>query len=704
MLYLHIYLAAYKYFTNMILQNSDKSSNDSEIKRKFQDDENVTKDTTLQLSSDSDEPKGLPLKKQLTQDYHHLDALENEKANDSEEQDLNKTLENFRKEAIWRQMKYYKNKFQDQLSTSEKLNIQLYSLNIESESIKPLISMLKQELEWIISLLGDDSIIESNLDISLIISQYFSKLRDLIYKNITSLSDNNKNLLNELLVIHINLQRDNIQASSNIQTLTKELEQERSALQKSREDYFLALKKIEKLKMVKSSLQTIPLQTTDHDDKTLQLENAFAELQAERRIQETRLAEINRLSQEILSLTREKTLLEQTLAGFPPDFKPFLDIHEEYTKIQQENESIKNQLEQQVNNSKKIQNELSDQMQDMIRSQSDQRQQYQSIIDQLKDSLQSTTTDKDNYYQLHEQMSMRINGFTAQIKDLKQELDAVKAQSKVFQEKNKRLSDRLNELLNSQPEQIQQLVFKWKEEESLLMNEIETIAEAFESIESHNASLIKSISVKEELYAKLLAEKNKLEQILLKQGSSNTNVNSNYSDEYVQKLERKEKELYEQMIQMRKDLNDQISNSNYFKKRDTEDQKQKIEQQNKIQYLEQKVEYIQRELQDKEKNVSGLIYEKNRLIEEVTKYKVKLDVLYSTGQAGLEKSLQEQLVMYRQLVKCLVCNKNDKEVCLSKCMHVFCRECIDSRLATRQRKCPTCGESFSQSEVKTIYL
>lgn len=690
----------------MMLHNNDKSSNHSETKRKFQDDETV-KDTTLQLASDSDEPKALPLKKQLVQDYHHSDVLEDQNPIDSEDKDLDKTLENFRKEAIWRQMKYYKNKFQDQLSISEQLNTRIHSLNIEFESINPLISMLKQQLEWLISLLGDNSIIESNLDISSMISQYFSKLGDLIYKNITSISDNNKNLLDELLVIHTNLQRENIQASSNIQTLTKELEQERIASEKSKEDYFLALKKIEKLKMIKSSLQTIqttPLQTTEHDDKTLQLEHTSAELQAERRIQETRLAEINRLSQEILSLTREKTLLEQTLAGFPPDFKPFLDIHEEYTKIQQENESIKNQLEQQVNNSKKIQNELSDQMQDMIRSQSDEIQQYQSTIDQLKDSLQSMTTERDNYYQSHEQMSARINGFTMQIKDLQQELDAVKAQCKVFQEKNKRLSDRLDELLNSQPHQVQQLVSKWKEDESLLMNEIETIAEAFESIESHNASLIKSISVKEELYAKLLAEKNKLEQILLKQGSSNTNVKSTYSDEYVQKLERKEKGLYEQMIQLRKELDNQISNSNYLKKRETEEQKQKSEQQSKIQYMEQKVEYIQRELQDKEKNISDLIYEKNRLIEDVTKYKVKLDSLYSNGQAGLEKSLQEQLVMYRQFVKCLVCNKNDKEVCLSKCMHVFCRECIDTRLATRQRKCPTCGESFSQSEVKTIYL
>ena len=64
----------------------------------------------------------------------------------------------------------------------------------------------------------------------------------------------------------------------------------------------------------------------------------------------------------------------------------------------------------------------------------------------------------------------------------------------------------------------------------------------------------------------------------------------------------------------------------------------------------------------------------------------------------------EELEMYRKLLKCNSCHLNDKSTVLLKCMHVFCRPCIDTRLETRQRKCPNCGESFGVADVKAIYL
>ncbi|KAF8973107.1 BRE1 E3 ubiquitin ligase-domain-containing protein [Flammula alnicola] len=41
---------------------------------------------------------------------------------------------------------------------------------------------------------------------------------------------------------------------------------------------------------------------------------------------------------------------------------------------------------------------------------------------------------------------------------------------------------------------------------------------------------------------------------------------------------------------------------------------------------------------------------------------------------------------------------------ITKCMHTFCKSCIDARLATRQRKCPACNLAFGQSDVHTFFF
>ena len=59
---------------------------------------------------------------------------------------------------------------------------------------------------------------------------------------------------------------------------------------------------------------------------------------------------------------------------------------------------------------------------------------------------------------------------------------------------------------------------------------------------------------------------------------------------------------------------------------------------------------------------------------------------------------------YKSLLKCTSCQRNFKSHVLQRCMHVFCKPCIDSRIETRQRKCPTCGDAFGTGDVKQIFL
>jgi E3 ubiquitin-protein ligase BRE1 len=56
------------------------------------------------------------------------------------------------------------------------------------------------------------------------------------------------------------------------------------------------------------------------------------------------------------------------------------------------------------------------------------------------------------------------------------------------------------------------------------------------------------------------------------------------------------------------------------------------------------------------------------------------------------------------MLRCSVCKDRFKEVAITRCFHLFCKECIDENLRNRSRKCPACGEKFGQDDVKQVYF
>lgn len=72
----------------------------------------------------------------------------------------------------------------------------------------------------------------------------------------------------------------------------------------------------------------------------------------------------------------------------------------------------------------------------------------------------------------------------------------------------------------------------------------------------------------------------------------------------------------------------------------------------------------------------------------------------STTQTDEMKMLEMTLNMLR----CSVCKDRFKQVIITKCYHLFCKECINENLKNRNRKCPACGEKFGQDDVKLVYF
>ncbi|KAL7409085.1 BRE1 E3 ubiquitin ligase-domain-containing protein [Mrakia frigida] len=80
--------------------------------------------------------------------------------------------------------------------------------------------------------------------------------------------------------------------------------------------------------------------------------------------------------------------------------------------------------------------------------------------------------------------------------------------------------------------------------------------------------------------------------------------------------------------------------------------------------------------------------------------------MVSSGVAstGKEIELQEERNKLMAILQCSTCSLRLRSHCITKCMHTFCKDCIDARVSTRQRKCPACNLGFATSDVQQIYF
>ena len=256
-----------------------------------------------------------------------------------------------------------------------------------------------------------------------------------------------------------------------------------------------------------------------------------------------------------------------------------------------------------------------------------------------------------------------------------------------------------------------------REGEAVLLDEIETIAEAFEQVQSHNATLIKQLGIKEDANGRLFAEKHRLEQDLkelqgkLNAGSAtggsgshgSTQSGAKYTPEYVTRLEKRERQSTDRAYGLEKELREKENTTERMKRKASEAIHVATDLQGQLDLTNKKYTEALNDVEEKRRQLTKLSDEHKRTEEDLHKAKLKLDSFYRSGTVS-DKELLEELERYKSLAKCKACNVKFKEVALAKCMHTFCRDCIQIRLDTRQRKCPTCNEPFGQSDVRDIYL
>ncbi|KAJ7076313.1 BRE1 E3 ubiquitin ligase-domain-containing protein [Mycena belliarum] len=93
------------------------------------------------------------------------------------------------------------------------------------------------------------------------------------------------------------------------------------------------------------------------------------------------------------------------------------------------------------------------------------------------------------------------------------------------------------------------------------------------------------------------------------------------------------------------------------------------------------------------------------LKKQMERQSVELQERATGSSSSREIELQNELKLTMNVLKCTACKGAEfRNTVLIKCMHTFCRSCVDSRVTTRQRKCPACNLAFGNNDIQTIYL
>ncbi|KAI1375885.1 E3 ubiquitin-protein ligase BRE1 [Hypoxylon crocopeplum] len=92
---------------------------------------------------------------------------------------------------------------------------------------------------------------------------------------------------------------------------------------------------------------------------------------------------------------------------------------------------------------------------------------------------------------------------------------------------------------------------------------------------------------------------------------------------------------------------------------------------------------------------------------DVEKLKVRLESASKDRDKWKVKCLSnssEEEEMLRSMATCSICKKDFKNTVLRTCGHIFCRGCIEDRISNRMRKCPACSKAFDKSDAMTVHL
>lgn len=262
--------------------------------------------------------------------------------------------------------------------------------------------------------------------------------------------------------------------------------------------------------------------------------------------------------------------------------------------------------------------------------------------------------------------------------------------------------------------QLQKQLDKMKSEEEALMNDLDVTGQAYEDSQEQNHRLLEQLEEKDNANFKLMSEHLETnafhkhlneEKLLLEKQRDSLAKQVAAQENVVKGLEEKVHLLQENTSTLEKELETRNSMNDSYK-RELLDSAQKLAELNsEKQKVLSQLEHIQKSFNDKSTTLTHESFKNKRLIEELESLKKKYERANKLQSATTpDEVLMEEIREYKEQLTCPSCKTKPKDAVLTKCFHVFCFDCLKTRVDTRQRKCPKCNAQFGANDFHRLYL
>lgn len=262
--------------------------------------------------------------------------------------------------------------------------------------------------------------------------------------------------------------------------------------------------------------------------------------------------------------------------------------------------------------------------------------------------------------------------------------------------------------------QLQRLLEKTKSEEEALMQDLDVTGQAYEELQEQNHRLLQQLEQKDEANFKLMSEHlktNAFQQHLTDEKNSLTRSKEILEqkiaahEHVVKSLEEKIHLLQENMSTLEKELEKRNTLNDTYKQEKLDLEQRLAEIRSEKDKVQGHLEQIQKSFSERTGTLSNESFKNKRLVEELESLKKKFERANKLQSANTpDEVLMEEIREYKEQLTCPSCKTKPKDAVLTKCFHVFCFDCLKTRVDTRQRKCPKCNAQFGANDYHRLYL
>lgn len=294
-------------------------------------------------------------------------------------------------------------------------------------------------------------------------------------------------------------------------------------------------------------------------------------------------------------------------------------------------------------------------------------------------------------------------------------LDETSRAVRQLQERNADLSTKLQSIRTAEASA--------SEDASEYLAEIETLSSSLTKAEASIAQLTERLIEKEATLGKVLAERLKYiqQQLTLKEQLKVEANRAEKEHELSQQISHALTAARNQVSELQSQLEKMSSEMRIVRKQadiarlgaeksaaEAYTQRQFAESaQSQVRRLSGELAQLRGQIEQQTEALRAADEAKTRSERRVSRLEHELELLRKRNAATSASDVDWQHEMIedmRRKLYCTVCKAQEKQVTLLRCLHMFCRDCIQTNIANRNRKCPLCGEKFGTDDVKPIFF